>query len=104
VGKKRKKEKKGGGWVLFGWVLQVYVGVRFFFLVPLGWVQGALEPPPPPPKKTPTEVGGCLFRDFGVFFNKHVFGVFELPMQRDVQKCNKKVYEKKTTWNFLIFL
>jgi hypothetical protein len=35
-------------------------------------------------------VGGVLFFEiFGNLFGKYFFGVFELPMQRNVQKRNK---------------
>jgi hypothetical protein len=33
------EEKKGVGWVLFRWALQMHVGVQFFFFAPL-WSLG----------------------------------------------------------------
>jgi hypothetical protein len=32
--KQKNKNKKRGGWVFFGWALNMYVGVRFFFSAP----------------------------------------------------------------------
>jgi hypothetical protein len=60
--------------------------------------QGAL-------KKKKAHVGGWVlfFEIFCDFFDKYVFGVFELSMQRNVQKPGKK-YGKNGTNDMGIFL
>jgi hypothetical protein len=62
-------------------------------LRPGSGIQGALK------KKTPTEVF-VVVEIFGDFFDKYllVFGVFELPMQRNVKKTQQK-FTEKATWN-----
>jgi hypothetical protein len=46
---------------------------------------------------------GAFFEMLGDFFDKHLFGVFELPMQRNVHKRNKTKLRKKRHGIFLIF-